>query len=64
MIAIVTALHCEAKPIIDHFGLKKDAQSHQFEVFLSDEYLLLISGVGKIKAAIGTTYLLARYFSD
>lgn len=58
MIYIVTALHCEAKPLIDHFDLKKDADSPKFDLFQNDRIALIVSGIGKIRSAVATTFLL------
>ena len=58
MIYIVTALHCEAKPLIDHFDLKKDPVSKKFDVFTNDRIALIVGGIGKIRSAIATTFLL------
>lgn len=57
---IVTALHCEAKPVIEHLQLKKiTTPALPFPIFTNKENSvhLIISGVGKIKAAIATTFL-------
>lgn len=65
MIYIVTALHCEAKPLIDHFSLKKNADSQKFDLFQSDRIALIVSGIGKIRSAVATAFLLtARNSSD
>jgi nucleoside phosphorylase len=60
VIFIVTALHCEAKPLIDHFDLKKDQVSQKFDLFQNDRIALIVSGIGKIRSAIATTYLLTN----
>ena len=59
MIALTTALHWEAKPLIKRFGLRKVREHTNFEIFASDEYSLVITGIGKVSAAIATTYLLS-----
>jgi hypothetical protein len=58
LIAIVTALHCEAKPLITKLKLKKDTASTKFDLFRNAEYSLIVSGMGKIRAAAATTFLL------
>lgn len=60
MINIVIALHCEAKPIIETLKLKKISdQKTLFPIFVNKDKTvnLIISGVGKIKSAIASTYL-------
>jgi len=57
---IVTALHCEAKPLIEHFQLKKISEGNPpFPIFVNKEQTihLIVTGVGKVKAAAGTTFL-------
>ncbi len=61
MILIVCALMAEAKPLIAHLRLKKDFSVKEHELFLGEETELIVSGIGKIKAAIATTALLARH---
>lgn len=58
MIYLILALHAEAKPIIDYFSLQKDMAFRGHEVFRRDKISLLVTGIGKVKAAIGTTRLL------
>lgn len=60
---IIIALHCEAKPIIERLKLKKISnQALPFSIFTdkANQVNLIISGIGKIKAAIATTFL-AQY---
>lgn len=63
MIFIVSALYSEAKPLIDHFNLKKSPQTTRFQVFANQDIALLISGIGLLSAAVGTSYLLTKYNS-
>ncbi len=58
LIDIVTALHCEAKPLISLFDLKKDPSSTQFDLFRNAEITLIVSGMGKIRSAVATTCVL------
>lgn len=60
MIHIVVAIHLEARPLIDHFGLKRDTTHNTFEIFKNDEIALILSGIGKVPTAIATTYLLSK----
>jgi adenosylhomocysteine nucleosidase len=58
LINIVTALHSEAQPLIQHFGLKKDPRFTLLEFFQNDHVALVVSGIGKVRSAIATTLLL------
>ncbi len=60
MLGIVAALHAEAKPLVEHFKLKKDMSFHGLNLFSNDWLELVVSGVGKTKSAIATTRLLSR----
>lgn len=61
MISFVTALHHEARPIIEHFSLKKDMESHGLDVFRNEDFSLVVTGIGKLKSAVATTRLLSAY---
>lgn len=61
MILIVCALMPEAKPLVQHFKLKKDFSVKEHELFRSEEIELIVSGVGKVKSAIAATALLQRH---
>lgn len=56
---LVVALTCEAKPLIDHYQLKRDYDSHAFEVYRNKEQPinLIITGIGKIAMAVAVSYL-------
>lgn len=57
---IVTALHCEAKPIIEYFKLKKITHlGLPFSIFVNKDknIQLIISGIGKVRMAAATTFL-------
>ncbi|MBO4687772.1 MAG: hypothetical protein J5636_04600 [Clostridiales bacterium] len=60
MLFIVCALHCEAKPVIETLGLKRDRSSNAFEIYSSDRYCLIVSGMGVIHASSAVTYLLTK----
>jgi adenosylhomocysteine nucleosidase len=62
-IFIYTALPCEAKPLIEHFSLKKDAAVQSFAVYLNDEICLTVTGLGKIAMAAGVAYSQALFAS-
>jgi len=57
MLIWVAALHCEAKPIIDHYRLKKSPLHHNFDVYLNENTLCIISGIGKAAAAAATAWI-------
>lgn len=61
MIYIHTALAIEASPIVYGFRLKKDMNTKEFQVFGKDDIILITSGVGKVKSAIGIAYLFGKY---
>ena len=58
---IFTALECEAKPIINYFGLKKELSEHSFSIYKNDTIVLAISGIGKIPMAAAVAYVFALY---
>ena len=60
MLYIVTALFIEAKPLINLFQLKKNNFYTKFQVFSNENIKLIISGTGKIKSSIATTYLITN----
>ncbi len=60
MIYIITALQAEASPFISHFKLQKSRNS-LFPLFENSSFKLIVSGIGKVNAAIATTYLLEKF---
>lgn len=60
MIGIVTALKCEAGPLIRYFGLNKNPWKREFPIFRSRDMILIISGTGKIRSAAAIAYLLKQ----
>ena len=57
-IIVQTALLCEARPLIDHYRLKKDFTFPKFDVFRNDGITLIVSGIGRLKATIAATHIL------
>lgn len=57
---IHTALYTEAKPIINLFGLKPN-NSRFFKVFSNKDKVLIVSGIGKIDAALAISYIFSLY---
>ncbi len=61
MLMIITALYCEAQPLIEFYHLKKNNQIKQFQVFQNDEMNLIITNTGSIAAAVGVSLLCNKY---
>jgi hypothetical protein len=57
MVYIVTALYCEATPLIKHYNLKKLPPSSKFEIYGNEDFNLIISGTGMFKSAVAATHL-------
>lgn len=55
------ALHCEAKPLIQRYGLKKIQQPHPFAIYLGPEVIVVVGGVGKASMAAAVAYALALF---
>lgn len=51
MLFILTALSCEAEPLIDHLGLREKRRIGSYLIFSGDAIALAVSGVGKLNAA-------------
>ena len=64
MIHILTALRCEAIPLIDAFRLQHQQDCRPFSLYLNDSIRLIISGTGKLAAAAATAYLASRFTRD
>jgi adenosylhomocysteine nucleosidase len=62
-IFIYTALPCEAKPLVEHFSLKKDVTVQPFAVYLNHDICLTVTGVGKSAMAAGVAYTQALFAS-
>ena len=60
-IFIYTALPCEAKPLVDHFGLKKELAVQPFAVYLNNDICLTVTGLGKSAMAAGVAYTQALF---
>lgn len=57
MIHIVTALFCEAKPLIHHYRLTGQQVENGFRIYENDTMRLIIAGVGKCAVAAACAYL-------
>lgn len=64
MLIWVCALHCEARPIIDYYRLKKSHDDNAFELYRGDNTLCIISGIGKIASAAACAWIAARYHDE
>jgi nucleoside phosphorylase len=58
LIGIVCAIKQEAIGIVDRFCLKV-VENEPFLIYQNRDFKLIVSGVGKLKSAIATTYLLS-----
>lgn len=61
MIYICSAMYIEAEPFIKRLDLKKDTQVTKFQIFRNENFILLITGTGKVKSSIAATYMLTKY---
>ena len=61
MLIWVCALHCEAKPVIDFYRLKKSQDNAGFDLYCGDNMACVISGVGKLASATACAWVAARY---
>ncbi len=59
MLIWVCALHCEAKPVIDFYRLKKSRDEHAFDVYRGDDMVCIVSGIGKIASAAASAWIAA-----
>lgn len=55
MLIITTAYHREAEALIEHFSLKQNRSFNVRPIFESDSIRLVVTGIGSLNAAIGTT---------
>ena len=59
MLIWVCAMHCEAKPVIDFYRLKKSHDTRAFDVYRGDDMVCIISGIGKIASAAASAWIAA-----
>lgn len=59
MICITVALSWEAQPLIEYYNLSSIESPH-FRIYGNEQMRLIISGVGKLRSAIATTYILSH----
>jgi hypothetical protein len=60
-IFFICALRAEAKPFISALNLKKLLDKRAFDVYRRGNFFLCISGIGKVKAAAATAYVLTAF---
>ncbi len=60
-IFIYLALPCEAKPLVEHFKLKKEVDVQAFAVYRRDNLCLTVTGLGKSAMAAGIAYTQALF---
>lgn len=58
---LFVALPCEAKPLIEHFKLKKELSIHAFSIYRNAHLSLTVTGVGKSAMAAGVAYSLTLF---
>jgi adenosylhomocysteine nucleosidase len=58
---IYTALPCEAKPLVEHFKLKKETAVKPFDIYVHRHICLTVTGLGKSAMAAGVAYSQALY---
>jgi adenosylhomocysteine nucleosidase len=61
MLIWVSALHCEAKPVIDFYRLKKSHDDNAFDLYRGDNMACIISGSGKVASSAACAWIAARY---
>ena len=59
MLIWVAAMHCEAKPVIDFYRLKKLPEHHAFDLYQNDKMICIISGIGKVAVAAACAWVAA-----
>jgi len=60
MLIWVCALHCEARPVIDFYRLKKSHDDKAFDLYLGDDMACVISGTGKVASSAACAWVAAR----
>ena len=51
MLIFTCALHCEAKPVIDFYRLKKDRHPGAFDVYKKEDVACVVTGIGQLNMA-------------
>ncbi len=58
---VFIALSCEARPLIRHWHLKKHIRKHPFAIYVNDERVVVITGIGKVAMAGAVGYTLSLF---
>ena len=58
---VFIALPCEAKPLIQNWGLKKLQGTHPFAIFADRERVVVVTGIGKVLMAGAVGYTLSLF---
>ena len=61
MLIWVCAMHCEAKPVIDFYRLKKSHDDNAFDLYRGDKMTCIVSGIGKLASAAASAWIAARH---
>ncbi|MDJ0834711.1 MAG: hypothetical protein QNJ69_14390 [Gammaproteobacteria bacterium] len=61
MLICCCALHCEAKPLIDHYRLQKLHAEHPFDVYRQQNIAVVVSGIGALNMAAATAWAAAFF---
>lgn len=56
MLIWMCALHCEAKPLIDFYRLKKTPDSVKFDLYQNENTSCIVSGIGALKMTAATIW--------
>lgn len=60
MLIWMCALHCEAKPLIDFYRLKKNADNSAFDLYQLDDITCIVSGIGDLNMAAACAWAASR----
>ena len=60
MLIWVCALHCEAKPVIDFYQLKKSHDENAYDLYRNRDMTCIVSGPGKLASAAATAWVAAQ----
>lgn len=61
---LFTALASEAKPLVAHLKLKKNAQYHPFAIYSNELYCLTVTAIGKVAMATALAYTQALFINQ
>lgn len=60
---LFTALACEAKPLIDHYRLRKLPEHRAFAIYANETTVVVVAGIGKTAMAAAVGYSMALFRS-